>query len=436
MFGNKVGLLGRVGSLTLAQRVSAMFSRGEPGAWYDPSDMSTLFQDSAGSTPVTAVEQPVGRMLDKSGRGNHATQATTTKRPVYSRRVNMLTKTDAISINSPWDVGLAGITIRQNVPTADGQNKASGIVRSSGASVLYSDLVQYFSVGAAGVNVGRTYVFSVELWSDNPQNVTLIISDAYYNSYSKTVSINSTPTRHTFVSSGGTGWNASATTIGVGLGFVPNAGEVFVNEPSLTLATDAHLPYQRVNTDTDYDADPAKFPAYLRFDGVDDALQTDSIDFTGTDKMTVWAGITKLSDAATAETYGFGANPTTLAGAFMFRSSGGGGHATWTAGYAIGASATLLQAPVVVPAPASIVHSLSANLASGSVINRVNGAAGTAAGTLGGAFGDYPLYIGSRANTTNFFNGRLYSLIVRGAQTPLSQIEATELYIKQKMRMP
>jgi len=35
-----------------------------------------------------------------------------------------------------------------------------------------------------------------------------------------------------------------------------------------------------------------------------------------------------------------------------------------------------------------------------------------------------------------FVNGRLYSLIVRGAQTPLSQIEATELYIKQKMRMP
>ena len=42
------------------------FAKGEQGAWYDPSDLTTLFQDSAGTTPVTAVEQPVGLMLDKS----------------------------------------------------------------------------------------------------------------------------------------------------------------------------------------------------------------------------------------------------------------------------------------------------------------------------------------------------------------------------------
>jgi hypothetical protein len=71
-----------------------LFGAGEQGGWYDVSDMSTLFQDSAGTTPVTAVEQPVGRILDKSGRGNHATQATTTKRPVLSRRVNVLTESE------------------------------------------------------------------------------------------------------------------------------------------------------------------------------------------------------------------------------------------------------------------------------------------------------------------------------------------------------
>lgn len=36
------------------------------GAWFDPSDMSTLYQDAAGTIPVTAVEQPVGLMLDKA----------------------------------------------------------------------------------------------------------------------------------------------------------------------------------------------------------------------------------------------------------------------------------------------------------------------------------------------------------------------------------
>ena len=60
---------------------ATLFASGEQGFWFDPSDLSTMFQDSAGATPVTAVGQPVGRILDKSGRGNHATQATLGARP-------------------------------------------------------------------------------------------------------------------------------------------------------------------------------------------------------------------------------------------------------------------------------------------------------------------------------------------------------------------
>ena len=60
----------------------ALFRNSEQGAWYDPSDFSSMFQDSAGTTPVTAVGQPVGRINDKSGNGNHASQATAAARPV------------------------------------------------------------------------------------------------------------------------------------------------------------------------------------------------------------------------------------------------------------------------------------------------------------------------------------------------------------------
>lgn len=60
-----------------------LFQNGEQGAWYDPSDLSTLFQDAAGTTPVTADGDPVGLMLDKSGNGNHATQAVAASRPIY-----------------------------------------------------------------------------------------------------------------------------------------------------------------------------------------------------------------------------------------------------------------------------------------------------------------------------------------------------------------
>jgi len=66
-----------------------LFAGGTDGAWFDPSDLSTLFQDSAGTTPVTASGQPVGKMLDKSGNGNHAVQATAAKRPTYTEGSGM-----------------------------------------------------------------------------------------------------------------------------------------------------------------------------------------------------------------------------------------------------------------------------------------------------------------------------------------------------------
>lgn len=50
----------------IGARIAELFANDGRGAWYDPSDLSTLFQDTAGTIPVTAVEQPVGLMLDKS----------------------------------------------------------------------------------------------------------------------------------------------------------------------------------------------------------------------------------------------------------------------------------------------------------------------------------------------------------------------------------
>lgn len=83
MFGLQLSRLGAAISAAYGYSPTSLFSSGEVGAWYDPSDLTTMFQDSAGTTPVTADGQPVGKILDKSGRGNHATQATAAKRPLY-----------------------------------------------------------------------------------------------------------------------------------------------------------------------------------------------------------------------------------------------------------------------------------------------------------------------------------------------------------------
>src|SRR5688572_1408554 len=45
------------------------------GAYWDASDITTLFQNTAGTTPVTTVGQTVKCIKDKSGRGWHLTNS-------------------------------------------------------------------------------------------------------------------------------------------------------------------------------------------------------------------------------------------------------------------------------------------------------------------------------------------------------------------------
>jgi len=60
---------------------SVLFASGEVGDWFDPSDLSRLFQDGAGTTPVTADGQEVGRMIGQ--KGNVILTAAIGKKPLY-----------------------------------------------------------------------------------------------------------------------------------------------------------------------------------------------------------------------------------------------------------------------------------------------------------------------------------------------------------------
>lgn len=115
------------------------FSSGEQGAWYDPSDLTTLFQDSAGTTPVTLspMEQPVGLMRDKSGRGNHAFQsdATPGKRPLLSARVNLLLATDTLSTQSVTTVATNYVLAFSGAGTVTLSGTATGVL-SAGSNTF------------------------------------------------------------------------------------------------------------------------------------------------------------------------------------------------------------------------------------------------------------------------------------------------------------
>jgi len=122
--------------------IADLFASSEQGAWYDPSDIDTLFQDSAGTTPVTASGQPVGYFGDKSGNDNHPIQATAAARPTYQTgpaRATIDKVDDRLSVTVPAG-GFTGTMV-----LATDQGTASyGVTIPAGAYDIGGRGGQYF----------------------------------------------------------------------------------------------------------------------------------------------------------------------------------------------------------------------------------------------------------------------------------------------------
>ena len=424
-----------------------LFLLGEQGVWYDPSDLTTLFQDAAGTTPVTAVEQPVGRMLDKSGRGNHATQATSAARPVLSARVNLLEKTEDLSA-AYWSTA-TGLTSRV---TASG---FTTLTENTGTSTHRIGL-EPSTTAALGTPITIVCSFKAGTrrylqfqWDNNTLGVGAVVDTQNWTIAPLTGSGTVTASSITnlgageyqvsvtgFVSSGTTAVNlliyglSSATQNSVT--YTGTSATIIAGKADLRVANDTALPvYQRVNTATDYDT--VGFPTYLRFDGTDDSMATASINFTSTDKMTVFGGVRKLSDAAQGIAFELSASSSSNPGAFRIDAPRSN---TENFAFISGGSTPVaaIQASGYA-APISVVATGVGNISGDQAILRLNGLqAAINTGDQGtGNYGNYPLYVGARAGTSLYYSGRLYSLIVRGAATTDTLIGQTEQWISNEM---
>jgi hypothetical protein len=402
---------------------ATLFSNGEQGAWYDPSDFSTMYTDSAGTTPVTAVGDLVGRINDKSGRGNNAIQATSGNRPSLARvpfggRRNLLNWSEDLS-NATWT--------KTNVTAASATNLTYNGLSTPAAAFLQQ------LVTIAGGTASKSFTLRVVLSGTGKLRIRNTHS-AVLDTVSSDITLTSTPTAYTLTVTNG----ASAGNGLQNFGILPASDNATFNvtisqfqaEQSLTATN-----YQKVTTAgtvADVTESGQRDCYYLDF-ASNKSLATSAIDFSATDEMTVIAGVRKVSDAADGMACELSANAGGNAGSFYL----GAPEATASASYTFlsrgsasvspsnRAEATGFAAPVtnVVTGQSDISNDAVSIRVNGSLINSDTGDQGT------GNYGNYALNVGARNGSSVYFTGHIYQLIIRGRTTPDSVLRQAERHV-------
>lgn len=372
--------------------IRQIFSHQEQGFAYDPNDLTTLYQDAAGTIPVTAAGQPVGLMKDKSGRNNHAYQTVSASRPILKQTPilgnELVVNGDFSSGLTGWGaVGGASVSITNSAIRV--LNTGGGVTEQAQQSLW------------SGVTKEKTYAYSV--------NVKEIVGTPLILVETSTASLVNRPCNSVGTYTGVFTVPSDATSLDIRLRAPTVASQYGVFDDV------------SVKEITGYRTDQN----YLAFDGVDDSLQTANIDFTATDKVSLFAGVRKLSDASAGVVCELGPNVSAVAGTFFITAP-----PSASAQISVASTGTVAQFvdATNLPAPISIVASASSDITANTLIIRVNGTQRmkNTASQGGGNYGNHQLFIGRRAEAALPFNGHLYSLIGIGRLTSDSETIALE----------
>lgn len=115
-----------------------LFQNGEVGFWLDASDLSTLFQDQMGVTPVTASGDQVGLWKNKVGQTNYNFyQSTTANRPKYNLSGGKSTVVlDGVDDSLSSIIGTGSLVWPEGCTICMGQTKTQ-VGQSAGLKALY-----------------------------------------------------------------------------------------------------------------------------------------------------------------------------------------------------------------------------------------------------------------------------------------------------------
>ena len=355
--------------------------------------------------------------------GNHAVAPTDAARPIYGiepkgGRRNLLTWSEDFG-NAVWS--LIAVTVASPTKVAADEIAFPGITNPNDASVVR----QAFNTSAV------PYAASVELKAkaagDVGKKIALYINDGgtlvvtFHTLTLDYVRISSTKTTAATTSS------ISIAALGSAAGG-QNQGACNVNirNAQLELGSTA-TNYQRVLSAYDITESGVATCHYVQYDGSDDSMSTAAIDFTATDKMSVFAGVRKLSDGTSYSIFaelGSGiANSITVHSPFV------GATFDFTSRGTSVASAT---STAVYPAPISVVLTGLGDISGDLATLRINGtqAAQSTANQGTGTFGNAPLFFGRRQNAgTINFNGRDYGIVIVGKSASAGEITDTETWL-------
>lgn len=370
--------------------------------------------------------------------GNHAIQETAASRPIYSvipqtGRRNLLTYSEQMD-NAVWVKG--GVSVSANAAIAPDRTATADLLTGTGATPRVYQLLggitnggtytasvyvkQGTSTGitfdAINIQSGPTFTFATKSWSAATANILSTAFDELANGWFRL--------KVTFLSnttSAGPGWAVSGTTT------------AYIWGAQLEVGSTATA-YQRVGSQYDVTESGVTSLHYLSFDGTDDFMVTSTIT-PNTDKVQVFAGVRKLTDANYPLVVEFSTSANSNNGAFNVIASGA---TVNTAGWSlISRGTTSAQAQVGSGYSSQITNVLTGlgDIAGDATTLRVNSmqVAKSAADQGTGNYLAYPLYIGRRGGTSLPFNGHLYGLIVRfGSNLNTPTIQRTEAILGTK----
>ncbi|MEO9630954.1 MAG: hypothetical protein ABJG14_11000 [Sulfitobacter sp.] len=388
MPGLSMGLGVGISAMRTAFSPASLFRDGSQGVWCDPSDLSTMFQDAAGTTPVTAPGDPVGLLLDKSRGltlgpelldeyGSGWTAANTT--PSISEDTVALTNGAWRATYSRGFATIVGQSYRLDYGHITDVNGSSPLIR-----ILTSDT-----------------------WGG-----TQLVSLSPTASGGSVLFTATTTTTYIYL-----GANAVAS------GLVSSFGPTSVK----------HLPGHHASQAT-----ASKRPTYqtdgtlhwLSFDGVDDFMAVPLAATQSLQKFTAVLGLSFRNIAAT----GMVLASSDAASRYAYAMYSGGGEATAR----LRSSAAT---PDVISTPATNNVPLITNTAyDGSVGElrlRSNGTDAASTGTSGGGGtpDTNPFYLGARngdGTADLFSNSRIYGIVMLGRILTMTETSDTEQYLADK----